>query len=182
VSVNIFVCYFTSNLFLQPTYRAETCSCIPTVLLGEIELCSTVCVIHRNSLLLNQHATFTPNILFNRTYSTKFLHVSQTDRQTDTIPNSCSYFVEFLQTTSLAIAITVRMQFTWLYDRNNHRRGYLQSIGVDGRIILKCSSARTSIGSGLDSFRSEKRLAVGYFEYCKETLGLVYRRRGRREC
>ena len=38
-----------------PTYTAETCSCIPTVLLGEIQLCSTVCVIHKNSLLLNQH-------------------------------------------------------------------------------------------------------------------------------
>jgi len=28
-----------------PTYKAETCSCIPTVLLGEIYLCSTVRVI-----------------------------------------------------------------------------------------------------------------------------------------
>ena len=38
-----------------PTYRAKTCSCIPTALLGEIQLCSTVCAIHNNSLLLNQH-------------------------------------------------------------------------------------------------------------------------------
>jgi len=37
------------------TYRAETCSCISTLLLGEIQLCLTVCVIHKNSLLLNQH-------------------------------------------------------------------------------------------------------------------------------
>ena len=29
--------------------------CVPTVLLGEIELCSSLCVIHKNSLLLNQH-------------------------------------------------------------------------------------------------------------------------------
>ena len=38
-----------------PTYRAETCSCSPSVLLDEIWLYSTVCVIHKNSLLLNQH-------------------------------------------------------------------------------------------------------------------------------
>jgi len=38
-----------------PTYRTETCSCIPTILLGEIYLCSTVCLIHKNSFLLNQH-------------------------------------------------------------------------------------------------------------------------------
>ena len=36
-----------------PTYRAETCSCSPSVLLDEIY--STVCVIHKNFLLLNQH-------------------------------------------------------------------------------------------------------------------------------
>jgi len=43
------------TILLFYSYRAETCSCIPTVLLDEIELCSTVCVIHKNSLLLNQH-------------------------------------------------------------------------------------------------------------------------------
>lgn len=36
-------------------YRAETCSCIPTVLPGETQLCSTARATHNNPLLLNQH-------------------------------------------------------------------------------------------------------------------------------
>jgi hypothetical protein len=36
----------------ERTSRAEPCSCKPTVLLGEIHLCPTVCVIHKNCLLL----------------------------------------------------------------------------------------------------------------------------------
>lgn len=53
-------------------------------------------------------------------------------------------------------------------------------------MFLKVSTrSGTGIGSGLDwtglhSFRPENGLAVGYFDYCNEPLGLVHKElRGR---
>ena len=36
-------------------WEGGICSCVPTVLLVEIQLGSLVCMIHKNSLLLKQH-------------------------------------------------------------------------------------------------------------------------------
>jgi len=51
-------------LFIVETYRAETCSFIPTVLLDEIYFCSTVSVIHEKFFVTVETFFYEPDALF----------------------------------------------------------------------------------------------------------------------